>query len=218
MTKKKKNTAKERILKAAISLFAHRGYSAVGVREIASKAEVNIAMISYYFQGKVGILQEILDHFFDDYFDIFKKVVKEKKSSEKIMQTLLHSLFQFVQENTELALVVYNIFPLYIPEIAEKKSKRIHDIFNTVSEVIKAYGLDPEDKILLSMLAPSIFSLLITHFRFKPHQKHLFNIDFDESFYQRYTGFIEAFVLSGISGIAEMEHNKKRFRNENGDR
>ena len=36
---------KQRILDIAIVLFAQKGYSAVGVREIAKEANVNVSMI-----------------------------------------------------------------------------------------------------------------------------------------------------------------------------
>ena len=81
---------KNRILAAAISLFAQKGFAAVGVREIAAEAGVNIAMISYYFDGKVGILKEILEEFFRRYFMVFKGVDDEKKAPEDCVRELIH--------------------------------------------------------------------------------------------------------------------------------
>jgi len=58
------NDPKLRIIDVATELFAQKGYAAVGVREIAKDAEVNISMISYYFGGKVGLLKYIIEEFF----------------------------------------------------------------------------------------------------------------------------------------------------------
>lgn len=52
------NEAKERIVNASIQLFSKKGYDATRVNEIAETANVNKALIYYYFKNK----EEILDH------------------------------------------------------------------------------------------------------------------------------------------------------------
>ena len=56
---------KERILNAAVKLFSEKGYNATSVRDIVSEANINVSMVSYYFRGKRGILEEILKDFFN---------------------------------------------------------------------------------------------------------------------------------------------------------
>jgi len=48
------------ILEKAEELFSSQGFSGTSVREIAKAADVNIAMISYYFGSKDQLLMEIL--------------------------------------------------------------------------------------------------------------------------------------------------------------
>jgi len=47
--------ARERLLLAALRLFAEKGYKAASTREIAQAAGANIAAISYYFGDKAGL-------------------------------------------------------------------------------------------------------------------------------------------------------------------
>ena len=47
--------SRTRILYAALSLFAERGFAKTSTREIAKAAGVNIAAISYYFGDKAGL-------------------------------------------------------------------------------------------------------------------------------------------------------------------
>lgn len=54
---------KESILQAATVLFAEKDYEGVSVREIAEKAKVNIALISYHFKNKDGLYTECLQNF-----------------------------------------------------------------------------------------------------------------------------------------------------------
>lgn len=48
------------ILAVAESLFANKGYEGTSVRDIAQTAEVNVAMISYYFGSKEKLLQSLI--------------------------------------------------------------------------------------------------------------------------------------------------------------
>jgi len=55
---------RERLLISGAELFAQKGFSAVGVREVTDKAGVNVSMTSYYFGGKNGLLKAIYEDFF----------------------------------------------------------------------------------------------------------------------------------------------------------
>lgn len=46
----------------AETLFAEKGFNGTSVREIADKAGINIAMISYYFGSKEKLLEAIFDY------------------------------------------------------------------------------------------------------------------------------------------------------------
>ncbi|MEM9010904.1 MAG: helix-turn-helix domain-containing protein [Pseudomonadota bacterium] len=52
-----------RILDAARTVFAERGYDAAGLREIAETAQANLSLISRYFGGKEGLLAALTEQF-----------------------------------------------------------------------------------------------------------------------------------------------------------
>lgn len=52
LSDEEKLSTKERITKATLDVIADVGFDKVTVRKIAAKANVNIALISYYFQSK----------------------------------------------------------------------------------------------------------------------------------------------------------------------
>ena len=56
--------AKEKLLAAAVPLFAEKGFAAVSIREVAEAAGVNSALISYYFGGKSGLYEAVLNEQF----------------------------------------------------------------------------------------------------------------------------------------------------------
>lgn len=53
--------ARERILAAATMLFAKWGCHRASLREIAQLADCDIALVHYYFGGKTGVLEAVLD-------------------------------------------------------------------------------------------------------------------------------------------------------------
>ncbi|WP_144508915.1 TetR/AcrR family transcriptional regulator [Bacillus mycoides] len=61
MTKYREQTV-ENILEAAKKKFGESGYEGTSIQEIAKEAKVNVAMASYYFNGKENL-----------YYEVFKK-------------------------------------------------------------------------------------------------------------------------------------------------
>jgi len=201
MEEKEKAAPKQRILEAAISLFVQKGYAGVGVREIASLAGVNLAMISYYFEGKVGILKAIIEEFFDRSSELFHGIDDVSLSPEECIQNLIRNIVNFVRENTALALVTYNELPLDVPEIAELKAERIMMIFQRISGLIRRFGVDPPDIFLMGMVGPSLMAIIFSNFRVRPVLKHVLDVEFDNTYYEQFTEMITTLFLDGIHGI-----------------
>jgi AcrR family transcriptional regulator len=53
--------SRERLMMAALNLFAHQGYDRTSTREIAEAAGANLAAISYYFGDKAGLYRAVFD-------------------------------------------------------------------------------------------------------------------------------------------------------------
>ncbi len=55
---------KNRIMDAALDLFAKKGFDGTTVREICSKAGVNVALVNYHFKSKEGLYEACLQRMF----------------------------------------------------------------------------------------------------------------------------------------------------------
>lgn len=209
MSAKKPKEPKQRILDTAIALFAQKGFAAVGVREIAGAAEVNIAMISYYFEGKIGILKAVIEEFFKQYSQIFRDVDDESKSTEECVRIMIRNMVGFLRKNTELAMVAYNELPLELPEIAELKAEKITQIIKIMSGLIRRFGLDPEDTYQLGMIGPSLISMVFMNFRIKPILRNVFKVKFNDSYYSDFSETIATLFLHGINGIVTKRQKQK---------
>jgi AcrR family transcriptional regulator len=51
--------ARNRLLDAALDLFAEQGFAKTSIREIAQAAQANVASISYYFGDKAGLYRAV---------------------------------------------------------------------------------------------------------------------------------------------------------------
>jgi TetR/AcrR family transcriptional regulator, regulator of cefoperazone and chloramphenicol sensitivity len=62
-----KNNTKENILRAAIKIFASKGYKAATVREIGQEAgAANLSAVTYHFKGKENLYKSVLEFMFED--------------------------------------------------------------------------------------------------------------------------------------------------------
>jgi AcrR family transcriptional regulator len=61
-----RNASRAKILDAARAEFSEKGFDGARVDEIARRAEVNKALIYYYFKGKDELLQELLRTFLEE--------------------------------------------------------------------------------------------------------------------------------------------------------
>ena len=115
---------KQGILDAAIGLFARKGFSATGVREIAQQAKVNVAMISYYFGSKRGILEAALDIFFQRYLEVAEQSLAGDDPPEQKMRRFIRSIVIFSRNNNDLVRIAFTELPFDMPEIAAFKAER----------------------------------------------------------------------------------------------
>ncbi len=74
------------IIETAMDLFAGKGYEGTSIRDIAEKASVNLAMVSYYFGSKEKLFENIVEYKSSVTRGILDEILKNNKLSaiEKI--------------------------------------------------------------------------------------------------------------------------------------
>ncbi len=200
--------SKEKIFKAAVSLFAKKGFAAVGVREIAMEAEVNISMISYYFGSKTGLLEEITSRFHERYYQAITEAVDESKPPEECVRLLIRNIVDFAREDNALIQATLNAIPLDISEIADIKAKGMSILVKEAGRLLSKFNLDPEDVVFLSIIGPFLLFGISAHFIVKPIQKRVLNIDFNDSYYESYSEILTTLLTEGIGGVAATRGKK----------
>jgi len=94
------NDKQVQIMETAEILFAEKGFNGTSVRDIAEKANVNLAMISYYFGSKDKLL-EALFGYRGEYFKLKLETMiedKELNSLEKMNTLIDHYIEKIMQQ------------------------------------------------------------------------------------------------------------------------
>lgn len=84
------------IILSATTLFAKQGFDGASLRDIAQRANVNVAMIAYYFGDKKSLYLECLSQFAQDRTQDLPQILSKPQSAEEFrvrlkifMQTML---------------------------------------------------------------------------------------------------------------------------------
>lgn len=93
------NEKQIQILETAEKLFAENGFDGTSVRQIAKSAEVNIAMISYYFGSKEKLLESLLLFRMSDFKMQLESVISSNKPYLETLDAIIALIVQRVHRN-----------------------------------------------------------------------------------------------------------------------
>jgi len=85
---------REDIIQASTGLFLKNGYTNTTLRRIAAAADVNVALVHYYFTSKQGLYQEVLNSTLKVTLASLKELQKTPLSLNEIARVLTAPLFK----------------------------------------------------------------------------------------------------------------------------
>ena len=143
--KKRKNNpgARERLLKAALELFAERGYAGTFVREIVARAGVTKPVLYYYFEHKQGLFYAILDEAAAQQRAVLEEVLKTPGTIMERFSNLFQCFYHGLMENKDLVRMIHILFfgpPQGVPEYDLDQYRR------SMTSAIKAIYQDGLEK------------------------------------------------------------------------
>lgn len=126
---------RDEILQAAAELFVNRGFAATSTRDIAEKVGIRQASLYYHFEGKPGILAELLELSVRPSLEKVEAI--ELECSADVPEAALYRL-ALIDADT-LATVPHNIGRLYrMPDV---RSSEVFEGFQpALQELTAAYG------------------------------------------------------------------------------
>lgn len=140
------SSTKDKLLRSAEALFATKGFQEVSVREIATHAGVNYALVAYYFRGKRALFDEVFRTHTDPLLQEGMKRLKaitqngQKPSVEEILKAWLLPLLQ-LENNQQLSAIHLRVTANLSRERWEHTSSVSSDMRRSHNTFIKALHL-----------------------------------------------------------------------------
>lgn len=195
-----KLTPKEAIVTAAAELFAQKGFSGVGIREIARKAGVNISMVSYYFGGKIGILRAINEIYFTEIGRIIREASAKELPHKEELRHIVKGIVELFQKKKNYCKVAILEMPFDYPELAEYKFELLRENVIFVRKTLKkSFKIGDTNKHII--IGPAFISLVSSNFLFSDMLSAALKVKFDKGFYEEYVETITELLLYGICGL-----------------
>jgi len=173
------NEKQLKILKVAENLFSQKGFEGTSVRDIAKEAQVNIAMISYYFESKENLLFNLIQYRMENSYLILKKVKDDTHFSpwEKMEQIIEYYIEMILQNRNfhaiisrQMSLIQSESLRKLLVEVKRRNSQQIFEIYK--EGVDKKVFNDFEIILVISSLVGTISQIHMS----RPFYSNLYNI------------------------------------------
>jgi TetR/AcrR family transcriptional regulator len=192
---------KRALVAAGAALFGEKGFEAVPIEDVAARAGVNKALISYHFGGKRGLYAEILANGFREIAARFDAAEAQAPDAAAAVGSLLRAFTGFCRERPE--------FPgLFMREVlsAGVEPRVVPHLVAIVGVVrrIAARGeregvLRPVDPMLLhfGLIGPLVFFAATEPARRRAAARHAFPFPMPEV--SEFVAYLEDLTLRGLA-------------------
>jgi TetR/AcrR family transcriptional regulator, regulator of cefoperazone and chloramphenicol sensitivity len=193
------------IIKAAVSLFAERGYDGTSVRAIVSKARVNQAAINYHFKGKEGLYFEVLKVAFEGYLrlDDFELTRLKDMPREEALRSFVHQqlrpLLARDQVNRYIRIFAWeNVRPSKM--LTNFVGAGAMPFLDSAVELVRRFlPADTSDQDAMCAAVSLMGQCSVFVRNREQFAKPPFNLKIDEAFITRLTDFISDLALKGLA-------------------
>jgi AcrR family transcriptional regulator len=145
---------KDRIIQAALDIFAHHGYEGARMDKIASEVGLNKATLYFHFKSKEDIFHEVFSTIVLKYQSKLKKIMEESKDLKSKMR-LMEIYQQYLDYNwNNIEMDFWNSVYYFPPEMMREEIVKatqfvekafMDDLIKVMEEGIEKKELQPLD-------------------------------------------------------------------------
>ena len=160
-------TTRDKLIETAKELFLTKGVDRVGVREIATKAGINLSLMNYYFRSKEKLFASIFESIINDKAVILRHILdSDLPIDEKIKQYVFSYIDILIADPLHVSFVLSVVHRNY-DKVG--KMRGIANLYNTdifvaqlrvENEKGNIKPIDPE-QFFISMISLILFPLAI---------------------------------------------------------
>jgi len=193
---------RQQLLSAARSLFAKHGYAAVSTRALAEAAQVNPAMISYYFDNKQGLYEAMLSDTFQPLVERLGMLLGSATDQPRPIRTFLEAYMRTLGANPWMPPLILRevvaeggrLRGWFIQQFASKGGGLLTQLIKREQEAGRLRAdLDP------TLAALSLVSLAVFPFVAMPVASEVFGMRVREDYLERLIAHTERVFLQGVS-------------------
>ncbi len=194
----------QKIIAAATTVFSREGFKGARMQQIAKQANVNQALLHYYFNSKENLYEEVLFRFFAKIIEQLAHHFQSPPSPEAALSNFIHAYMDILKDNPELP-------RLMVSEMLDGGSH----IIATADRIFSQTGVTPPDLIApfiektaaeglirpvdARQTAISVLGMCIFYFIAKPLLDHVWGEPTDEdNFFEERKAAIMDLVLHGL--------------------
>jgi AcrR family transcriptional regulator len=157
--------SRQKILAAALEVFAEKGYNGATITEITQRAGVSRGLASYYFPNKHLLVDELLEAYLDGVAAIIDIPGNPDERLAGIIDGVLGSMLgNLGVQGVILSLVVQPSTHPIFAEVEARKDERLSLLEDSLRELFEARGAaDPavEEVMLRSVLEGVIYKAVV---------------------------------------------------------
>lgn len=167
--------ARERLLDAAVSLFAERGFDGVSTRQLVGRAKVNLSAITYHFGGKEALYRAVFERIIDDMGPVRRRLIGDLHDGlneaggdrAKLSEVAVNFVCLFVTASTAADAPRARI-QLLMREVAEPggafdllMNQHVGPMHDAIGALVAAATERPEDDPRTRLLAQGVMTLCL---------------------------------------------------------
>lgn len=157
--------SRERILAAALEVFAEKGYHNASISEITARAGVSRGLITYYFPGKQQLAHELLSRYLDGIAQLATATGTPDERLAAIIDGIVAAVAQApAVQRMALSMMTHPSTHPVFARVEEQKDTQLTGIEDTLRELFAARGADDpalEEVMLRSVLEGVIFKFTV---------------------------------------------------------
>jgi len=149
---------RERILGAALAMFAERGFDGATTRDIAARAGTNLGLIQYHFGGKERLWRATVDHVFGTLESALAAIVPARLQTAAQLADVLRLCVRFVGANPHFVQLMNDECKRDGPRmrwLVDRHGRRLYDAAVAIAEHGRRRGWLPD------LPAPHVYYLFV---------------------------------------------------------
>lgn len=198
---------KKKLIEATQRLLSEKSFRAITIREIAEAANINSAMIRYYFENKEGLFKALLDRMAEQHFDSINTLSSEDNPIRAVIRVMLDMLL----DNASMARMIHDEVLQQESPLKDAFIERFPMRMAKLLPKLIAQELQVSDPRVCKYLAFNLISLIITPFIGDPVRKIAWKISDEELRDPFWAEHLYTLFISGSNYISNrIDSNSER--------